>query len=142
MRAHAASFYNCSAFDSAVKGRTVQPLLLSRLLCNAPTWPPLTTSQQKKLNGTLLKVVQMVASTSKSQYEDPVVNLLALDRVGMLPLDVTMKLQRLSFLPRLMRWAPPFLLALIDETPTFRRDTIDDLAWLATVSPQVAELRT
>jgi hypothetical protein len=32
VRAHAGSFYTCAEFDPEVKARTVQPLLLSRLL--------------------------------------------------------------------------------------------------------------
>ncbi len=60
----------------------------------------------------------MVANPSKAEYGGHAVNLTALDRVGVLPIEVTVRLQRLSFLPRLMRWAPPCLLLLFDETPT------------------------
>jgi hypothetical protein len=93
-----------------------------------------------RLTGTFLKVVHMTANTSKTDYEAEAVNLLALDRAGMPTIEVTMKLQRLSFLPRLMRRAPPYLLVLPDETPSYRRNITADLVWLAATTPKVAAL--
>jgi len=128
---HAKGFYKNRDFDSDVKAATEQPLLLSQLLHNAPTWAVLKLGQAKRVNGTFLKVVHMVANAATDDYQNEWANLAALDKVKMLPLEVTVRLQRLAYLPRLMMWAPSFLLLLLDDTPSYRNAVVSDLVWLA-----------
>ncbi len=51
VREHAKEFYRNQDVDPEVKARTVQPLLLSRLLHNAATWTPLTAGQRHVSEG-------------------------------------------------------------------------------------------
>ncbi len=51
-----------------------------------------------------------------------------------------MRLHRLAFLPRLMRWAPEYSLRLSDATPRHKGTYILDLVWLASHSSKFADI--
>ena len=74
VRPIARNFYKSDRFDPAVKQLTLQPLLLSRLLFNSPTWNVLCSADAKRLNGAFLHVLHLVCGTAKHDFEDPLVH--------------------------------------------------------------------
>ena len=138
VRPIARNFYKSDRFDPDVKALTLQPLLLSRLLFNAATWNPMSAADRRRLNGAFLRVLHLVTNTSKEDYADPLVHRKALVRAGIPALEDILRLQRLGFLPRLLKWAPPFVLQLVDAVPAFRAGVLDDLVWLGCQVPKLA----
>ena len=102
-----APFCKNPAFAPRVKARTQQPLLLSRLLYNAHTRPPLLLGLTRRLNGAFLEVLRMVANTTDTEYAGAAANMNAVERAGMLPLSTATTMQRLALLMRLREWASP-----------------------------------
>ncbi len=84
----------------------MQPLFWSRLVLNAATLGTLSGAQYDKFHGAFLRVTHLVANAQKEDYADPLVNSRALVRLRIPPLHEILKLMRLSFPPRLLKWAP------------------------------------
>jgi hypothetical protein len=140
VRPIARNFFMSDRFDPGVKALTLQPLLLSRLLYNAATWNPLRLADRRRFNGIFNRVLHLVANTRKEAYSDPLVNRRAMALVNIPPVDDILRLQRLAFLPRLLVWAPSFLLRLVDSASHFRDSIIEDIVWLACRVPKLVDM--
>jgi len=131
---YASSFYKSDHFTVETKKLTFEPLLISRLLLNAATWPPLTAAEKKKLNGKYLKAVYLIAGTTKDDFARPHVVSNALARAKVPSCEQMLRIHRLRYLPRLLTKTPAFVLVRVDAVGEMRSLFIEDLVWLCSMS--------
>ena len=118
--------------DPSTRWNLARSLVLSRLLFACELWPPLTTRQQSSIQAFFLKIGRIIldkqnfADTTYT-VDDEVLAVLPIPHIS-----TVVKVARLRYLSRLMRFAPAILVTLLK-----RMEFADSEAWVTRVRGDV-----
>ena len=111
------------------KAFILKAFVLPRLLFGAGSWPPLTRGEQQQFSGTLWSFYRQMLCIPRDGCQNySFATILAL--VGLPGPDVTLHVQRLTYLGSLFRSAPPELWALIKLDRPYALQMMDSARWL------------
>ena len=121
---------SCALHSAQTRLALVDSLLDARLLHNAGTWSKLPAACIRKLNGAFMRPLRCIGGVRIVDGSPNLSDAQVRQLLEVVPVAERLRLKRLSFVPRLLKKAPAFVLAAVEADGSWVGDLHDDCRWL------------